>query len=554
MLANARVQIIPELWATFQEAHRLFLLEVACSPDSVLAEAALKTGRTAERASIYNGFDLTSPEGLRKTLKLIKEQRPQHVWISTECGAFSPIQNLNQRTEQQRQDLAKKQREARKQHLGGLVVAYYAHQLGAQVYWEWSRRCRAWKWELIDRMRHKLGMHTSIVGGCRVGLSDPKTGSLVGKEWRVESTSQGFSQTFHLPCLQSACEGNHTRCEGNLTRHSAFYTHKFAARAIKCMSNNNPGLAGQEGNEMRRSQMCLCREFRFKGMCQACAGCILGESDEMKEVGKPVPNAEAWVAKTEDFTEEERRKWLHKIDLLHSATGHGSKEQLKQALQHKGVDPRIIKLVDSHRCASCEERKRPAPRRMSTLEVHPPRWKVMLADNAVWNHPRTKVRNVIAVYMDQCSRFMVGKILIEHPTKHPNADMYVKCFEEQWQQYFGKPETLRFDAEGTWRSRELDDRFGRLGVMMDPIPGDAHWHLSPLERAIGWLKECLSRMVGQDPDLSAGQALAQAVSAWNKKETVRGYSPRQHALGQVPDPCDAAGCSRRKLPHSQAAP
>ena len=237
------------------------------------------------------------------------------------------------------------------------------------------------------------------------------------------------------------------------------------------------------------------------------------------------------------------RRWRRRqerelsIDLLHSVTGHGSKEQLKQAMQLRGIDPKIVSLVDQHRCASCEERKRPAPRRMSTLEVHPPRWKVMLADNAIWVHPKTKQRTVIAVYMDQCSRFMVAQIMVEHPTKHPNAQMYIRCFEEHWQQYFEKPEMLRFDAEGTWRSRELDESFGKLGVMMDPIPGDAHWHLSPLERAIGWLKECLSRLTGQDPDLPSSQAVAHAVSAWNNKETVRGFSPRQHALGQVPDPC-----------------
>ena len=44
------------------------------------------------------------------------------MWISTECGAFSPIQNFNQRTEQQRKDLQDKQREARKQRIGGLLT------------------------------------------------------------------------------------------------------------------------------------------------------------------------------------------------------------------------------------------------------------------------------------------------------------------------------------------------------------------------------------------------------------------------------------------------
>lgn len=39
---------------------------------------------------------------------------------------------------------------ARKQHVGGLVVAYVAARLGTIVCWEWSQQCRAWKWDMMD--------------------------------------------------------------------------------------------------------------------------------------------------------------------------------------------------------------------------------------------------------------------------------------------------------------------------------------------------------------------------------------------------------------------
>ena len=130
---------------------------------------------------------------------------------------------------------------------------------------------------------------------------------------------------------------------------------------------------------------------------------------------------------------------------------------------------------------------------------------------------------------------MVAKVLVEGARHNVKAPEYVKFFQEHWQPYFGNPEVLRFDAEGTWRSRELDDEFSKLKIMLDPIPGDAHWHLSPLERGIEWLKELLTRLAQDEPKTTSVEVVSHAVSIWNQREMTRGYSPYQHALGQAPD-------------------
>ena len=329
------------LYTPMQEAHRLFLLEVGCSPESVLAEAAEKTGRSAKRASLFNQHDLTTPEGLRKILHIVQSERPLNVWISTECGPFSPIQNLNQRTEQQKKDLENKQREARKQHIGGLVVAYYARQQGSHVHWEWSRKCRAWKWDLIGRWRHREKTSTCIVGGCRVGLQDPKTGGKLGKEWRIETTCARFAECMHLPCLGSACEGLHVQCQGSLTRQSAFYTKQFASRAVRYMSQNPP----EEVSNHPWMQTCHCKEFRHKGIVQVCSRCILGPHGfglvavgEAQGSGK----AQGQVPQGKGLSEEEQAKWLHRIHLLHTATGHGSNEQLRRTFVTNKWIPELL--------------------------------------------------------------------------------------------------------------------------------------------------------------------------------------------------------------------
>ena len=407
----------------------------------------------------------------------------------------------------------------------------------------------------MDKYRHAQHTHTCIVGGCRVGLHDTKTGHLVGKEWRVESTSEHFAKHMHLPCQGGACAGTHIACEGNLTRASAFYTPKFASRAVYYMQKLGNHMS--ESKPQLNMSVCQCREFRWKGQSQTCPHCMYeslpstvydlrsdavapetrNNKRDPKQDSQDQDHIWAQDSSETPFSPAEKEHWLHKIRLLHSATGHGSKEVLQEALKKRKVDKRVIDLVGEFRCDTCEERKRPAPRRVATLEVHPARWKVMLADGAHWVHPVDKTRNIIGLYMDQNSRFLVGKILIQHKSSLPDAQSYVRFFNEHWQQYFGRPELLRFDAEGTWRSKSLDAAFSDLGIMLDPIPGDAHWHISPLERSIAWVKECLSKLVSENPKLDSHVALACALEAWNNREVVRGYSPRQHALGQAPDPC-----------------
>ena len=546
-LREAANRMLPEQWASVASINRLFLLEVACSESSTLTNEARKQGLRAERAGLFNGCDLTTPEGLRKVLKLVEEGRPEHVWISTECGAFSPMQNLNQRSDQQVQDLKEKQRDARKQHLGGLVVAYFARSQGSHIHWEWSRRCRAWKWKLMDRMKTQMKLHTAIVGGCRVGLKDPKTQKVVGKEWRIETTNERFACKVHLPCLREQCPKEHVVCEGSLTRMSAFYPETMAKRVIHHLRNQETweelqpqlttkglfqGELFSKYGQVYNPKKCNCDMFQDQGLVQVCSHCILQRGDHQIFVGEQEgENPEVEEA------EEARQKhdWEKKFRLIHSATGHGDLKLLVEALQQKGVDPKVLEWAKSFRCHICEERKKPGPRRVANFEVIPKRWKVVLADCMVWRDPRRDKRAVIGLFMDQGSRFLVGKVLVEGATNNVKAEQYMEFYQTHWQTYFGNPEILRYDAEGTWRSRKLDEFFSKKQIMLDAIPGDAHWHISPLERSVAWLKENLSRQTAEDPDFTTQDGVAMAISIWNQREMVRGFSPYQHALGRTPD-------------------
>ena len=96
---------------TFQELvqKKTVLMEVACSPNSHLTsevQKALGRESAAVRCSHWNGCDLETSDGIKHCLKLIDQLDPGHVWISPECGPYSPMQAVNQRAPEQTAELS----------------------------------------------------------------------------------------------------------------------------------------------------------------------------------------------------------------------------------------------------------------------------------------------------------------------------------------------------------------------------------------------------------------------------------------------------------------
>ena len=65
--------------------------------------------------------------------------------------------------------------------------------------------------------------------------------------------------------------------------------------------------------------------------------------------------------------------------------------------------------------------------------------------------------------------------------------------------------------------------------------GEAHWQIGTAESAIQGIKTVMTKLSNEDPSLTAEQAMSLAVSTFNHREMVRGFSPAQHVLGCAPD-------------------
>ena len=60
---------------------------------------------------------------------------------------------------------------------------------------------------------------------------------------------------------------------------------------------------------------------------------------------------------------------------------------LVAAMRRRGIPPHVLKIAKKWTCPTCEERKRPDPRRFATLETIAKRWEVLEADMGTWMHP-----------------------------------------------------------------------------------------------------------------------------------------------------------------------
>ena len=226
---------VPEPWD---------VLELCCGPESLLLQEVQRAGGRGGRAGLFNNCDLMKNEGLQNVLNMIKQHRPRWLWISLPCGPSSPIQNLNEITEEGKRkgDLRRKKSKAMVKR--ALIVARYQLELGGEVAQEWPRGNYAWKWDIIEKfwseLRAQDRCHDVLVDGCQFGLMDK--GWPIKKPWRIRVTDE-----THLKSLHRLCPGDHEHAPclgGGLPERTGRYTPSFCRTAAKAMMQQTAAAYG----------------------------------------------------------------------------------------------------------------------------------------------------------------------------------------------------------------------------------------------------------------------------------------------------------------------
>ena len=502
-----RKNMFSEGWKDIVHHGRPLLLEVACFHDSILGtEVERRFGPgSCMRLSEWNGGNLEEATGVELIKKMMRRHRPINVWISCECGPFCPLQRLNRRNPQQIEALEEKQFRARKQYQGAIEVAQEAFCLNLEVHWEFSQRSEAWALPEIQQFLEQYHLQKVTTSGCAVGLKTKDRALPLCKAWTVATRNTILLQRLHLPCQKNHPKG---RCEAGQTAHTARYTDVFAKKVIDC----------------------FCEGEVWSKIVQELSHTNLEEAQPAEADSEDHPM-------DLEIPPDEQLEIEQKLQYIHKNTGHGSHQALLRALERRGVSEKVLQVARKWSCPQCAVRKIKDPRRFATLETLAAKWETLEVDAGTWQHPVTKKKCHFVVMVDRGSKLTVSKVLHEHPHKTATWADLRQCLEEHWFPLFGRPKTLRVDPAGAWLNKEVDTYCSEQNILLEMIPGEAHWQLSTVEQHIKTIKGMLNTLGEEFPEGSVRDLMSRAVWAMNNRTLYRGYSPLQHVLGKAPDAC-----------------
>ena len=305
--------VVPNMFEDLIGESRVELLEIACEPDSILSKTFQdKTGRSdaACRSSLRCGHDLATREGLLLVLEQVRSLRPKRLWISPPCGAYSPLQNINQRTPAQIQALKSKRATANLIYASTLEIAKTCLQIGIHVTVELSERCEAWRLPVFQKLRFEMGLFTAVTKGCSVGLKG-QDGHLTQKGWRIVTTHERLAEALHKTCK---CPTNykHAKCEAKNATTSAGCTKEYARLVYDAYSREGSfhkvikECSGESNlpEGFGLGLLCTCQEAN-----QMCGACMLQSSENScmaHESGNPQSSAQGLEAKAKQLSRDPR--------------------------------------------------------------------------------------------------------------------------------------------------------------------------------------------------------------------------------------------------------
>ena len=187
------------------------------------------------------------------------------------------------------------------------------------------------------------------------------------------------------------------------------------------------------------------------------------------------------------------------------------------------------------RTSNAQEHKGRAPRRHSTLETIPRKWERIQVDAGDWTHPVSGTKFRFVLFIDEGSRFRTGQVLAGDPREAGNWEDIQKAYEQVWLANHGAPAVVRVDPAGAWRSHKADEYFAEWGIMLEPIPAEAHWQIGIVERAIRSVKSVMDVLAPEFPEMSHDELFTRSMWIGNSRDPYKGFSPLQHAAGRTPD-------------------
>ncbi|CAE7259372.1 GIP, partial [Symbiodinium sp. CCMP2456] len=197
---------------------------------------------------------------------------------------------------------------------------------------------------------------------------------------------------------------------------------------------------------------------------QQMAQCLSSRLDEVlwsQVEGGHVLAVDTTVLNT--MTTEELSKLMESVRQLHRRFGHPSNKLLIKNLEARNADPKIIAAASQLRCDECLEGRIKLPSPVVNLERCDKLWSCLQVDGFDFKYKNHYHHFVLLV--DEASGYaVVREAYVTHEDQGRNltTQELMAILEEGWYQYFGYPEVLKMDLEGSHRGKLLrEECFGK---------------------------------------------------------------------------------------------
>ena len=514
-------------------SRRVDLVELCAPWDSPLSQAVLDLGGRAERWGCHNGFDLSTKSGCIKAMKRLKVVRPRYLHVAPPCDPWTILQNANQRSPQQVQDLIEKQKYGRRILKNcRKIVAMQRQELGGEAGGEHPLRAFSWK---EPAMKHMLGLcgNRFRVDGCMFGMKSSKTGNLVQKSWGWFSSLDQLESVLGRSCTHE--HGSHDVIEGSITSGTAVYPYALCRDFAKVL---------------------MSPRIQFGELMNSCENKVFGvrderifEDDEISDGYSPsfLPDSAESPEKDGDESEvaDDPNTWgperiMSKLRTIHANLGHPSNQVLCRMLQEAQAKPHIIEAAKKFECDFCRQRGHAAMHVPSAVTRPNDKWEVISVDTFWWYSPLKDEKGNSVSYavgisvMDEMTNFHSGCVVRSGGKNLPNvsAAEFKKALNQIWLKHFPQPKVIRFDDEGAFRDQGIVQWLEGLDIRVQYAAGEAPWQVGRHSRHLATVKEIMSTMaLEHPPEMDAEELLTLSLGAKNRLHQVRGYSPNQWAFG-----------------------
>ena len=485
------------------------IIEFCCDKNSQLGEQATKVPNV-EVLRCTEEHDVLTRQGMQRCIEYARKHPGTHLWASIPCTPWSNIQNLNLHLYGESFETYLNQEKEKSLKVMGkfFTLARIIRELGGTICFEWPKDSSGWKELLTQRWIKELETETLRVDGCSMGLRSLKTGLLLYKPWRIETTCDEMINVFK----NCTCTGGHKHqpCEGSETKRSGFYTPLMGKKIVLGFRKHDMNKLVQK-HQGRKDQE---------------------EAQLTEELAQTATKEE--IKAFTDLSAKDKQQLLDAARKVHINTGHQPPSELAKLLRKNGAPLASRAAMEQVKCSTCQEHQRPQPSPVASLSTASQPWKVLGMDIKEYNTSKEKLKYLL--FVDECTRLVRCKLLFSTPiNKFRNATSpeIIRVFEEEWEEIFGCPEVLRHDSEGAMVSAELIQAMCEKGIRVTATAGEAHWQLGITERSIQTVFNTAEK-IRDELKIPMEKAVTLAVKAHNTCERIHGYTPSQWAFGRNP--------------------